>query len=56
MAKLINTKTYYKYYGTVQQRVESISTDFPIDPSAFDDSGELLSSEDYIRQLIGGAL
>jgi hypothetical protein len=55
MAKLINTKTYYKYYGTVQQRVESIPEDFPIDPSEFDESGELTSQED-VRQRIAAAL
>ena len=41
MAKLVNTKTYYKYYGTVKQRVESIPEDFMISATEFDDSGEL---------------
>ena len=34
MAKRINTKTYYMYYATANQRVESISSDFPIIPGA----------------------
>lgn len=55
MAKLVNTKTYYKYYGTVQQRVESIPEDFPISSSEFDESGELTSSEN-IKQRIAVAL